>query len=308
MPRGRRRPRCYAARPMEVVGPASCYYVSQRLRLHYVDWGNAKAPPLLLVHGGRDHARSWDRVALALRDRYHVVAPDLRGHGDSAWAVGSNYAIHEFVYDLAQLVDVVAPDGGPVTAVGHSFGGAILTTYAASFPDRFAKLVNAEGFGPPPGLADRMASTPMHEQMRTWIEQMRGLAARAPRRYASIEDAAKRMEQENPSLSEAQAEHLTVHGVARNEDGTYGWKFDNYFRSFPPRAWSPNAIVELWARVTCPTLLVRGSDSWAARPDADPRFRAFPNARSVEVAGAGHWVHHDAFDGFVAAVEDFLAE
>ena len=94
----------------EIVGPASCYYISQRLRLHYVDWGNPEAPPLILVHGGRDHARSWDQVARALRDRFHVVAPDLRGHGDSAWAVGSNYTMVEFVYDLAQLVDVVSSD------------------------------------------------------------------------------------------------------------------------------------------------------------------------------------------------------
>ena len=293
---------------MEIVGPASCYYVSQRIRLHYVDWGNAKAPPLVLVHGGRDHARSWDWVARALRDRYHVVAPDLRGHGDSAWAIGSNYPHYEFVYDLAQLFDIVAPGDAPLTVIGHSFGGALLTTYAASYPKRFTKLVNVEGFGPPPELVGRWSGTAMHEQMRTWIEQLRALAARQPRRYASIDDAAARMKQENPSLSAEQAEHLTVHGVARNEDGTYSWKFDNYFRSFPPRVWSPNALVETWQQVACPTLLVRGSESWAADPAADARFGAFPNARSVEVAGAAHWVHHDAFPGFMAAVEAFLAE
>mgnify|MGYP002624109811 CR=1 FL=1 len=199
---------------MEIVGPASCYYVSQRIRLHYVDWGNAKAPPLVLVHGGRDHARSWDWVARALRDRYHVVAPDLRGHGDSAWAIGSNYPHYEFVYDLAQLFDIVAPGDAPLTVIGHSFGGALLTTYAASYPKRFTKLVNVEGFGPPPELVGRWSGTAMHEQMRTWIEQLRALAARQPRRYASIDDAAARMKQENPSLSAEQAEHLTVHGVA----------------------------------------------------------------------------------------------
>src|ERR1700756_5207636 len=70
----------------EFVGPTSNSYVSQRLRLHYVDWGNASAPPLLLVHGGRDHCRSWDWVARRLSDQYHIIALDLRGHGDSAWA------------------------------------------------------------------------------------------------------------------------------------------------------------------------------------------------------------------------------
>ena len=62
----------------QLLGPTSHSYYSQRLRLHYVDWGNESAPPLLLVHGGRDHCRNWDWVARALRDDYHVIAPDLR--------------------------------------------------------------------------------------------------------------------------------------------------------------------------------------------------------------------------------------
>ena len=66
------------------LGPSSSFYISQRLRLHFVDWGGEAKPPLFLVHGGRDHARSWDWVARALRDEDHVIAPDLRGHGDSA--------------------------------------------------------------------------------------------------------------------------------------------------------------------------------------------------------------------------------
>ena len=89
-------------------GPTSNSFVSQRLKLHYVDWGNEEAPPLLLVHGGRDHCRNWDWVAEKLRDRWHVIAPDLRGHGDSAWAPDGNYEMGAFVYDLAQLFDEVS--------------------------------------------------------------------------------------------------------------------------------------------------------------------------------------------------------
>jgi alpha-beta hydrolase superfamily lysophospholipase len=87
----------------DLLGPVSRFFISQRLRLHYVDWGNHAAPTLVLVHGGRDHARSWDWVARDLRRDWHVVAPDLRGHGDSAWAVGSLYHMVEYVIDLAQL-------------------------------------------------------------------------------------------------------------------------------------------------------------------------------------------------------------
>src|SRR5882672_3889692 len=60
-------------------GPTSHTYFSQRLRLHYVDWGNAGKPPLLLIHGGRDHCRNWDWTAEALREDWHIIAPDLRG-------------------------------------------------------------------------------------------------------------------------------------------------------------------------------------------------------------------------------------
>ena len=86
-------------------GPASHVYFSQRLRLHYVDWGNEGASPMLLVHGGRDHCRNWDWVAEAFRDEYHIIAPDLRGHGDSQWSMGGSYTMPEYVYDIAHLVD-----------------------------------------------------------------------------------------------------------------------------------------------------------------------------------------------------------
>ena len=71
-------------------GPTSRIFFSQRLRLHYVDWGNAAAPPLLLLHGGQDHCRNWDWVAERLRPDWHIIAPDLRGHGDCQWSPDGN--------------------------------------------------------------------------------------------------------------------------------------------------------------------------------------------------------------------------
>jgi hypothetical protein len=92
------------AMPDQLLGPTSQSFISQRLRLNYVDWGNPEAPPLILVHGGRDHCRNWDWVAADLRRDYHVIAPDLRGHGDSAWSTSGDYSMSAFVYDLAQLI------------------------------------------------------------------------------------------------------------------------------------------------------------------------------------------------------------
>ena len=85
--------------------PESRYYTSQRLRLHYVVWGQAERPPVVLVHGGRDHARNWDRVAQALLDDYCVYAVDLRGHGNSDWAIGDQYSLPEMTADLSAFAD-----------------------------------------------------------------------------------------------------------------------------------------------------------------------------------------------------------
>jgi len=288
----------------EIVGPSSSFYVSQRLRLHYVDWGHEGAPPLLLVHGGRDHARSWDAVALALRDRWRVIAPDLRGHGDSAWAVGGTYTLSEFVLDLAQLVDAL--DVERVTIVAHSLGGAVALQYAGLFPERVERLVAIEGLGPSPALLEKLEAQPAWKRLLDWTHTMRELASRHPRRYASIEEAAARMREVNGFLSESMARHLTVHGVARNEDGTFSWKFDNYVRAISPVRLSGAELRALWARVACPVLLVRGAESWASDPAEDGRMAAFRNARRVNVPQAGHWVHHDQLERFLAAIRPFL--
>jgi predicted alpha/beta-fold hydrolase len=102
-------------------GPESRFYESQGLRLHYADWGNEEAPPLILIHGGRDHCRSWDAIARSLQPHFHVLAPDLRGHGDSDWTKGGSYALTEYVYDLTRLVQNIAERD--VTIIGHSMGG-----------------------------------------------------------------------------------------------------------------------------------------------------------------------------------------
>lgn len=288
----------------ELVGPTSRFFVSQRLRLHYVDWGNAGRPTVVLVHGGRDHARSWDDVARVLRREYHVVAPDLRGHGDSAWAVGGMYALVDHVLDLAQLLDALGD--APVMLVGHSLGGAVVLQYAGLFPERVRKVVAIEGLGPSPALIEKLAAVSAPERMKQWIESMRGLAHRRPRRYASLDEAVARMQEENAFLSDAQARHLTEHGVTRNEDGTFSWKFDNYVRSGSPYGFNADDAHAIWGRIACPVLLVRGTESWASDPVKDGRIAHVPNARLVNVEGAAHWVHHDQLDVFLESLTGFL--
>src|SRR5260370_38002859 len=111
--------------------PEARYYHSQGLRLHFADWGNHSAPPLILVHGGLDHCRSWDHLARALRANFHVAAPELRGHGECELAVGSSDSLPDHLYDLTCLVKA----GGfeKITIAGHSTGGMASLTYTCAF-------------------------------------------------------------------------------------------------------------------------------------------------------------------------------
>ncbi len=288
----------------EGAGPASRTYYSQRLRLRYVDWGNPSAPPLLLVHGGRDHCRNWDWVARRLRKDFHVIAPDLRGHGDSEWSKSANYSMAGYVYDLAQLVHQLKLS--PVTIVGHSLGGAITVRYAGIFPEHVKRFVAIEGLGRSPKSQAESAAKSIVERMRTWVEEQRKAAGRLPRRYASIEEALARMQEQNKHLSDEQARHLTLHGVNQNEDGSFGWKFDNFVRVWLPYDMPQTDIEALWSNISSPSLMVYGKESWASDPRIDGRAQHFKGATFATIAGAGHWVHHDQLATFMALVEPFV--
>jgi pimeloyl-ACP methyl ester carboxylesterase len=249
---------------------------------------------MVLLHGGRDHARNWDQVALHFRSQYHIIAPDLRGHGDSEWARGSEYSMIEYVLDLTQLLEQLATF--PVLLIGHSLGGAIVLQYSGVYSDRVAKVVAIEGLGPSPSS---LTSRPPYQRMRAF-------AGRRTHCYATLEEAVRRMREANPRLSEALAHHLTLHGTYRNEDGTYTWKFDNYVRASSPYDFNMDDAREIWKRIACPTLLIRGADSRASDPEVDGRASAFQHRQVVTFARAGHWVHHDQLATFVRAVGAFL--
>lgn len=290
--------------PSKLVGPVSQSFFSQRLRLNYVDWGNAEKPPLLLVHGGRDHCRSWDWVAQQLREDWHVIALDHRGHGDSEWVSDGQYQASDMVYDVAHLIHQL--DLALLNIVSHSLGGNISLRFAGMFPEQVNKIVAIEGLGPSPERLKEMEKTPYPQRARKFIDDKRKAAGRLPRRYASIEDAFARMLEENSYLTEDQARHLTVHGVNRNEDGTFSWKFDPHLNIWPFEGTAQEDKEALWGAITAPTLLLYGADSWASNPAKDGRLKHFKHAEVIEFENAGHWLHHDQFDRFMATLKDFL--
>ena len=289
---------------MTLQGPTTNSFISQRLKLNYADWGNPDAPPLLLIHGGRDHCRSWDWVAEELRGDWHIIAPDLRGHGDSAWSPDGNYEMSAFVYDLAQLVHQL--NLAPVTIVAHSMGGSIATRYTGLYPENVRKLVAIEGLGPSPKVEAERDAIGIRARTRKWIDDKRSAAGRQPKRYPTLEAALERMKGENTYLTDEQARHLTIHGISRNEDGTWSWKFDNYLNIWAAFDMSRDDLHAIWAAITCPILMMYGANSWASNPEKDGRISHFSTARVVEFENAGHWLHHDQFDRFMREIKAFL--
>src|SRR5207245_1462969 len=150
-------------------GPTSHTFFSQRLRLHYVDWGNPTKSPLVMLHGGRDHCRNWDWAAEALRDEWHILAPDLRGHGDSQWSADGSYALAGYIYDLTQLIHQQRL--APAAIIAHSLGGQIALRYAGIYPDTVARLVAIEGLGPSPAQLKRGATKTIAERIAEWIDE-----------------------------------------------------------------------------------------------------------------------------------------
>lgn len=290
-------------RHKEKASPTSHTYFSQRLRLHYLDWGNPDAPPLLLVHGNRDHCHNWDWVAQELQSEYHIIAPDFRGHGDSAWVIGSAYSHSEYIYDLAQLIH--QQHLAPLNVIAHSLGGGVALRYAGIYPQDIKKLVVIEGTGGP-GWMDQDKT--VSEKMREWIESNRKISGRMSKRYATLEDAYKRMHEANSHLRDDQARHLTIHGTNQNEDGTYSWKFDNYTYVMSPYDMNQEQTHELWSRIAAPILLVSGTESWHGQGKGDDPTKFFQNARHEMIEEAGHWVHHDQLDKFLALTRVFFAE
>ena len=223
--------------------------------------------------------------------------------------IGGSYNQIDYVYDIAQLLRQIGRT--PVTIIGHSLGGSISIMYTGLFPENVRKLVAIEGMGPSPAMIRERLQQPVEHRLHQWIDDLRKLSGRVPRRYARLEEAYERMQTENPHLSEAQARHLTIHGSNQNEDGTYSWKFDNYVRVFAPTGLEISQQQHLYGRITCPTLLIRGTESWASDPEQDGRARHFRNAQVVQVVNvekAGHWVHHDQLDEFLRVTRRFLAE
>jgi pimeloyl-ACP methyl ester carboxylesterase len=235
-----------------------------------------------------------------LRTTFHVIAPDLRGHGDSDWATGSSYSQADHVYDLTCLVKAAGFEN--VTIVSHSMGGMVGLTYAGAYPEKVSRLVVLDGVTNFPARTVK----PANVRIADWVADLDKTAQRKPHRYPSLAEGAERILSRNRRMTREQAIHLATHGLKRNADGTYGWKFDPYLRARAPYRLSLEDHIALWSRIQCPTLLVSGSESFLPDPETAGVLEHFRQAKLVKIEGAGHWLQHDKPAEVIEILKTFL--
>jgi pimeloyl-ACP methyl ester carboxylesterase len=285
--------------------PESRFYNVAGLRLHYLVWGDERKPPLLMVHGGRDHAHMWDLLAGRLANDFSVYVPDLRGHGESDWAPASEYSIAGFVLDLAGLLGEILSDRSDderIDLIGHSRGGGIAIRLAGTYPERFAHVVAVDGIG-----RHTRWGEPAPERLRSWVERRLSADDRRPRVYTDVDAAAARAVEANPRLSPALAKDFAIYGTRPLNASGVVWKFDPRVLPHPPYDFPDDELREFCRAIEAPVLLVRGDESQRGEPRQDEWSRAFRNARSVILPGVGHWVQHEQPEALYLLVRDFLA-
>jgi pimeloyl-ACP methyl ester carboxylesterase len=276
-----------------------------RTRLRVWEWGAEDAPPVVCVHGAYDHGRMWDGLAPRLAELgLRVVAPDLRGHGDSG-RLSSGHAWMAMALDLALLARALGP---PVGLVGHSFGGGQALFVAGVWPELVRWVVNLDGLGPPPAAFDDDAD--LVAMATKGLDMARRIRSGPPRVYPSREDMARRRGKVNVRLPAEWLDHLVRHGSVACEGG-FAWKFDPTFGSGLPASFSIAHLQAEHEAVRCPVLVLTGTehDTWSDLDDGQIAERVgWIGARHEVVPGAGHYLHVEAPEPVMAAVSGFLAE
>jgi pimeloyl-ACP methyl ester carboxylesterase len=257
------------------------------LRLSMLEWPAPGRPGLCFLHGGAAHAHWFDLVAPAFAGRYHVVALDQRGHGESDWPDPPAYATHDFTADLLAVMDALA--WRDMVVAGHSMGGHNAMAFAAWHPERVRALV----------VVDSRPSIPAERLTVMRRRGQRGVRSH-PTREAAVESF--RLLPPETLADPAFFRHLAEVGIARRNGG-WSYRFD-------PNTAALRRPVDNWTlidRITAPALIVRAGRSPILPSDMAERLQAgIRGSRLVEVPDAYHHLVLDRPQAFVAAVGGFL--
>jgi lipase len=251
-------------------------------QLHVHEWGDPSAPALVCLHGVTSHGGRFQPLAERLADRYHVVAPDLRGHGHSEWEPPWDVGTH-----LEDVLDSV-PDETAVW-VGHSFGGRLVAELAAREPGRFDRLVLLD-----PAL-----------QVLPHIALDLAELERADVSFASVEDAVQARYDSGRVLRAPRELLLGAEGdhLVPGRDGRLRYR---YCKSAVIAGWSVMASPPP-SPAAVPTLLILGAQSWLTLDEQAETYRAaLGDLLEIVTVPGGHTVFWDALDETAQAMDVFL--
>jgi pimeloyl-ACP methyl ester carboxylesterase len=244
------------------------------LDLHCLEWGERGRDPVLLIHGAGAHAHWWDVVVPALASDHRLIAPDLRGHGDSAWAVPPRYQVEDFAGDVLAMLDTLAIDRAAL--VGHSMGGRVALWLAAHRPERVRGVA----------LLDVRVRGLERERVDRW----RGTSAgeRPRRTYSAGEEAvaAFRLTPNETGVDRLVLRDLAVHAVRERAPGEWSLCFDRSVLALDGSRLSD--FGDLLHQVRCPALVMKGAGSTVIGDEQAAETARALGAGGVEVFPCGH--------------------
>ena len=265
-----------------------------RHTLHMLDWGNDHLPPLLLIHGIRLHAHVWNDFCRRYHGQYHLMALDLRGHGDSSWCQNGEYHLHDYYEDVREVIAQL--DEGPLVLLGHSLGARVSLLYTHLHPEQVRSLI----------LVDMGAGLPAHLLKQDFS---RVTETPPPREFASPEEAVEYIASILNTGPRDLMEESVRHGLRQLPNGNFTWKYDPAL-SGPPQPRAGAREWDLWeaaATVQCPALLLHGANSMVVSQDIVERMAAtMPQLHTVRVEEAGHALFSDQPTVFANEVGAFL--
>jgi len=266
---------------------------ANHMKFHYQEWGDPGNPDMLVLHGFAQTCHSWDFVSLGFADRFHVIALDQRGHGDSDWAPDGDYSPETQQADINGVVEAIGLDN--FVLMGLSMGGRNSFTFAASHPERIRALVIVDA-----GPQNMQAGS---QNIRSFVQQDDELE--------SVDAFVQRVISFNPRRDPVQVRGSIRHNLKQLPNGNWTWKYDKALRSANRRMQQDPAVSErLWGyleSLQCPTLVVKGADSDIIAADtAGSMHERIPNGQLTTVENAGHLVMGDNPSGFEQAVTSFL--
>ena len=288
---------CESAKDLGIGHADGVRYVSRNVvvrhqRFHLLEWGDPSLPTLLFLHGGNQSAHSWDLVSLHLADRFHIIAPDQRGHGDSEWARDADYSSHAMAADAHAILSHFNIDQ-PIV-IGHSMGGMNTLRLALEQPDLLDRLVLVD-VGPE--LSEAGAKT-----IRNFVVDNR--------EFDDLEDFIQNVQKYDPYRSREHIERTVKYNLLERADGKYISKRDHGPRlatTQMQREQSDRFFLSDASAISQPTLVIRGADSNLFSPEAAQRFaEALPQGQLKTVSDSGHNVHGQNTSGFLAALIPFL--